>query len=224
MLVDDIVMGLGDGLVLIGSPEAEAVTSLAFGYERRSDGRGMRYLGSTIDLPYRWEENEEVVHARCSRMVPGRGRVERPNWPIVDQAGIRSKMLYPTIRNDGMIYTDLLLITKVPNFLTVESYQCNRSIISVAGTHGTGTRAVGRLLKDDQALRRIATGLAGRTSSFQVLVEAGNISHTARRGSVAGSIVVRDVRTFDLPESGWRDATNHVQGRLHSWLEESVDP
>jgi hypothetical protein len=105
-LLDDVPVALADGLVLIGSPEAEAITSLAFGYQRKTDGSGMRYLGATVDLPYRWEEDQNLVKATCSRIVPGRGRTERPNWPIIDQTGTSARALYPTVGNDGLIYTD----------------------------------------------------------------------------------------------------------------------
>ncbi|MGW3992112.1 hypothetical protein ACWEF6_01365 [Amycolatopsis sp. NPDC004772] len=219
-LVDDVTASLSDGLVLIGSPESEAVTSLAFGYQRMPAG-GMHYIGRTIDLPFRWEEDPALVRASCERIVPGRGRTARPNWPIVDQSGVRSTMRYPTVANNGLIFSDYLLITKVPNFLTEQAFQSNRSIVSIAGTHGTGTRAIDRLLSDKGALAAIARQLGPRPQAFQVLVEAGKIEHSSRRGSIAKAVTVLDVKLLDRPDSVWLEAMRSVREDYAKWLQES---
>jgi hypothetical protein len=217
-LVSDVSISLSDGLVLIGSPEAEAVTRLAFGYQAKRDGNGMMYLGAPVDLPYRWEEDPERIDALSSRFVAGRGLVERPNWPIVDQRSSRDKALYPVVRNDGLLATDLLLITRVPNFLSDVAYQSGRSIISFAGTHGTATRAVEKVLHDEQLLRRIAAEIPVGTEAFQILIEVGDIYHDSALGSRARSLVLRDVQCFSRSEAAWRTATQVVAERQSAWL------
>jgi hypothetical protein len=219
-LVPDVTVSLSDGLVLIGSPEAEAVTRLAFGYEAKTNGPGMMYVGAPIDLPYRWEEDPERVAARSSRFVAGRGLVERPNWPIIDQRKARAKALFPVVRNDGLLATDLLLITRVPNFLSEIAYQSGRAIISFAGTHGTATRAVEKALHDERLLVQIAEAIPVGTEAFQILIEVGEILHDSALGSRAQSLVLRDVQCFTRSEAAWRSATLAVTERELSWLAE----
>lgn len=210
-VAESIPTSLDDGFVLIGSPEAELLTSLAFGYEKKDDGSGMRFTGSVLDLPYRWQEDLAHVSAKCTRIVPGKGEVTRPNWPIIDNTGIRSRSIYPVIQNDGKLHSDLLLITRVPNFFSDIALQSGRTIVSIAGTHGTGTRAIEVLLRDKNALRKIADEIPHGTESFQILLEVGNIQHSIVNGSVATSIVVRDVQCFDRPSWTWDRARNSVE-------------
>ena len=85
--VSDLSAALSDGMLLVGSPEEEGVSRLAFGYRVRSDGGGMEFTGSPVDLPFRWNEDRTSVGASCRRFVAGRGEVVRPNWPIIDERG-----------------------------------------------------------------------------------------------------------------------------------------
>lgn len=217
--VDKLAMSLSDGMVLVGSPEAEGVARLAFGYRQRSDGQGMEFRRCPIDLPFRWEEDASQVQATCKRFVPERrGAVERPNWPLVDQRGPKDRLIYPRVRNDGLLDTDLLLITKVPNFLTSTGYESGRSLVSFAGTHGTATRAVGLLLNDRSQLRLIAEQLGGDPAAFQIIVETGRIAHDYRKGSQASAVRVKEIVTFDGTEEAWRTGTRIVEQEYNSWL------
>ena len=75
-IVDSIDVRLDQGQVLIGSPETEAVTRLAYGYRRRADGAGMiQDALPRIRLPYRWEEDATQVTAQSCRYVPVGGYV-----------------------------------------------------------------------------------------------------------------------------------------------------
>lgn len=206
--IESIPADLDSGFVLLGSPEAEVLTSVIFGYRRKEDGTGMEYLGNTLELPFRWQEDSAKVEAECTRMVPGSGKATRPNWPVVDSTGLKEKLLYPRVANDGMIYTDYLLITRVPNFMTSVGFESRRSIISVAGTHGTGTRSVERLLGDRSALAAIAAEIGPETEACQILVEASDISHSKLSGSVARKVRVVSMVKFDRPEWKWISARN----------------
>jgi hypothetical protein len=219
--VERLAMSLSDGMVLVGSPEAEGIARLAFGYRRRKDDQGMEFRRCPIDLPFRWEEDASQVQATCRRFVPEkRGVVERPNWPLVDQRGSRDRRLYPRVRNDGLLDTDLLLITKVPNFLTPIGYESGRSLISFAGTHGTATRAVDLLLNDRSQLRLIAERLDGDPAAFQIVVEAGKIIHSYGKGSRASSVRVKEIVPFEATEDAWRAGTRIVEQEYGSWLRE----
>lgn len=201
-----IQASLDEGYVLIGSPEAEMLTAMAFGYERKPDGSGMRFTGSTLDLPYRWNEDAESVEGTCTRIVVGQGPVRRPNWPIIDNTGVRARPIYPVVRNDGLVFADLLLITRVPNFLSAAGMQAGRSLVSIAGAHGTGTRAIEVLLRDRKALKHISEEIPNRTQAFQVLVAASKIDHSAAEGSVARAVEVLDVQCFDRPGYVWESS------------------
>jgi hypothetical protein len=219
-LVDRCVGDLSDGLCLIGSPEAEVVTRLVFDYAPRADGQDMHYRGATVDLPYRWEEDATKVRATYSRYVEGRGRVERPNWPIVDQRGSSPRSIFPTVANDGLLATDLLLITKVPNFLSMDAFERGRSILSIAGTHGTATRAIEVFLRDRAALSVVARALRPTTQAFQILVEASDILHS-RAGSRARSVRVLDVHDLTRPDAHWRAAHARVTRNFADWRAQS---
>lgn len=219
-ITEDISVSLNDGMILIGSPEAEAVTRLVFGYESYSTDRGMRYIGNTIDLPYRWQEDRESVEATCTRYVHGKGKVLRPNWPVISNVGNNEKVLYPVIRNDGLLHSDFLLITKVPNFLTSRAYQSGRSIVSIAGSHGTGTRAINTLLNDRRVLATIGEQIPRGYPSFQILLEAYDITHDPARGSVAKKVRLVDVQRFERSDSSWNSAARAAAERRASWLEE----
>lgn len=219
-VTEDLHASLREGLVLVGSPEAEAVSRLAFGYEAKISQGGMRYTGETLDLPYRWEEDLDLVEARYARFVPGKGRVNRPNWPVVDQRRGHGQSIYPRVRRDGLLDTDLLLITRVPNFLTRMGYQQGRSIVSIAGSHGTATRAISLVLRDLGLLRELNEYLSPGDDAFQILIEVGGIVHDPHRGSRATKIRLRDVQIIGRSDASWDDAAAAVKRRLPGWRAE----
>jgi hypothetical protein len=217
---DDISASLDDSLVLIGSPEAEAVTQLAFGYERKTDKSGVYALGNVIDLPYCWLEDPAKVEAQSWKYVEGYHKpVARPNWPVVSNVGGKQRLLFPELRNDGLIATDYLLITKVPNYLTRIGYQSGHSVVSIAGTHGIGTRAVSVLLRDRNVLAAIGRTIPAESRAFQVLLRASSVRHEQGKSSSASRIELIDVQIFDRTDYEWMLATHAVAKNQHRWLE-----
>jgi hypothetical protein len=166
----------------------------------------MRHAGIGVRLPFRWEEDGDLIRATYRKYVPGLGLVERPNWPILDQRGTTVKSLFPRVGMDGMLLGDLLLITKIPSYLTVESYQSGRAIVSIAGAHGTGTRAISVLLRSRKQMAEIGAEIEKYYQSFQVLLEVGDIRHDPERGSRARRVVwcVRSPTWTTLTGSGRR--------------------
>lgn len=218
--VDELSVGLSDGLVSVGSPEEEGISRLALGYRIRPDHGGMEFTGSPIDLPFRWHEDRSTVEATCRKFVAGRGEVVRPNWPIIDQRG-QTRTLYPRVRNDGFLDSDFLLITKVPNFLTRTGYESGRSLVFIAGAHGTGTRAMGLLLHNRPVLAEVGRVLPQTAQAYQLLFDIGNIIHDSSYGSRAASVTLRACEILDRPDATWDAARRDVEGRYHAWLSEA---
>lgn len=208
---------LSDGMVLIGSPEEEGVSRLAFGYRVRDDGSGMEFTGSSVDLPFRWHEDRNTVHARCRKFVAGRGEVVRPNWPIIDERRT-TRSLYPRVRNDGFLDSDLLLITKVPNFLTRIGYESGRSLVFIGGAHGTATRAIELLLQDRAVLSEVANQLPRDATAYQLVFDVADITHDSSQGSRAASIALRACAILDRPDIVWDSARRDVEQRYADWL------
>jgi hypothetical protein len=94
----------------------------------------------------------------------------------------------------------------VPNFLTTTGLQTGRSLISIAGTHGTGTRAIEVLLRDKQSLKQISEAIPQRTQAFQILIEVSKVTHSEVAGSVAHRVHILDMQCFDRPERSWDSA------------------
>jgi hypothetical protein len=217
--VDELLLALDDGMVLVGSPEAEGVARLAYGYRRREDGLGMAHVDPPVDLPFRWEEDGSQIEAVYHRFVEGRGLVARPNWPIVDQRGAERR-LFPRVGNDGLLQSDYLLVTKVPNYLTRTGFESGRSLITFAGSHGTGTRAVELLMRDRAALRRVAEELTPDVHAFQLLFEVGDMLHDSTEGTKARAIRLVACSPLDRPDAVWEEARRAVQSRLPGWCDE----
>ncbi len=214
---EDIEANLNEGMVLIGSPEAEALTRLVFGYRKLPETRRVEDLGDVLDLPFRWLEDVHLVSARCRRYVPGKGLVTRPNWPIIDNTGQRPKKLFPSVSNEGLLESDFLVITRVPNFLTSQAQESGRSIVSIAGTHGVGTRSVGLLLRNQKVLQAVAERIPAGTEAFQILVEAKSIVHDPVRGSKARSVLVRAVHPINRSDDVWARARQGLHRRYTDW-------
>jgi hypothetical protein len=215
---------LDDSFVLIGSPEAEAIARLAYGYRAKPDGTGMA-LGPNppIRLAYRWEEDAENITSESGRIVAGRGLVRRRNWPIVDTSGNAEHLRIPTVDHDGLMATDWLVVTRTPNYLTTTAYELGRSLISVAGAHGAGTRAIKLLLNDEAALVEVASALRSHDSAFQILIEVTKVDHHPKRGSTPQDIRIHGVRPLELADRDWRAATAAVQADLDRWRIEVTD-
>lgn len=214
---DRIPCRLDDGLVLIGSPEGEPIARLAFGY--RSAGKyGLQYDGDTIDLPYRWEEDARIVQASYSRFVAGRGLVTRPNWPIIDNTGAAPRQRYPKLDRDNLNLSDWLVVTRLPNITSKAAWQSGRSLVSIAGCHGTATRAIELLLRDTRALRAIARAVPPGVDGFQALVEVGDIVHDPTRGSYARKVQLEAVHPITRPAHVWEASVAAVERRYADWL------
>ena len=226
--VDQLRLDLTQNLVTIGSPEVEPFIRLAFDYRRNLRGAGLRYVGETVKFPYRWYEDPTEIVAKCARYVPDHGLVTRPNWPLIwtDPRAAAERRLIPQVNaRTGMLESDYLLITSMPNFLTPEALDSGRRFVNIAGVHGIATAAISLVLRKRKLLAEISESILplDRTSAFQILVEVSKIEHDAGTGrSRAQAIRLLDIWT----ESGisfdqWATATVVVAERFSDWVLES---
>lgn len=224
--VDQLDVDLAQNLVTIGSPEVEPIVQLAFDYRRPSNGPGLKHHGETIDLAYRWHEDPSDVQAICGRFLAGHGRVDRPNWPIIQSLpdGTERRLIPRVDSRTGLLDSDLLLITSMPNFLTRTALESGHRLINVAGVHGVGTAAIELVLKSPKILNAAAEAIAplDRTSAFQILVEIAEIEHRETTGSRAKKVRLLDVWTEDkISFDGWLSASVCVAERFADWALES---
>lgn len=212
---DSVRAGLSDSLVLIGGPTSEGVSRIVFGYVPDAPGGDSLSLGNApVDLPYRQvlSYNEVSELAAAHRYVEGRGAVARRNWRIETD----HEAFIPELGESGWLRTDYLLITRLRNFLTSDGYAQGHSIVSVAGTHGVATQALGMVLKDNSILRAVSESVGERACpSFQFLVRIVEIDHDPRLGSRPRKIelVGRPILLDDNPQR-WRAAQEVVKKNL----------
>lgn len=215
---------LDAGLIIFGSPEVEPLLRLMLGYRPLSRGAGFEYVGSSVELPFRWCEDPSEVAAESRRYVKGEHGDAvlsvRPNWPIAESGALGERRIYPQLDRKGFLRTDLLVVTSIPNFLTLQGLHGGHNVISFAGAHGIATRATELLMKDRRVLREISSRVADRDTPFQALLEVPDITHDSRRGSRAEAVKVRHVEMIRRPSRYWEAAHRDVVERFTDWQAE----
>lgn len=210
---DEIRAHVTHDLVLIGSPTAEGLSRVLFGYVPDGESDSLTLGDTPVDLPYRWvlSKNEVAEGAVARRFVAGRGIVERPNWRI---AGLERSYI-PRVDEDGILMEDYLLVTKLRNYLSPVALDDGRAVISFGGTHGTGTRALGLIFKDKDVLRELVDQLRSRPAAFQMLFRVGDIAHDQKAGSHARTIELVE-NAIVLPDNDqvWRTAAQTLERNL----------
>lgn len=211
--------GLDQNLVLIGSPTSEGLSRIAFGYSARDSNPDelFRSTDAPVDLPYvmTLDRGDIAMNGTARRYVCGRGAVSRPNWRI---NGPRESFVPQTDR-DGWLETDYLLVTRMPNFLSPAGLARGHHIVSIAGTHGTGTRAIERLVNSRELLRRLAgSGVGIERTPFQAVFRVSGIKHHPAKGSVGTRIeLVSDPVGLTTDFGVWEQASRQVQSSLGDW-------
>ncbi len=210
-VADSAPARLAHDLVLIGSPTAEGLSRMIFGYRQEGDDADSLIMDDgPLDLPYRWIISKADVDERAvaRRFVAGRGMVERPNWRIVGP----DRIYVPRVDEDGMLAEDYLLVTRVRNYLSAGAVDAGRCVVSFGGTHGTGTRALGLLYRNRRILRALADQLRTKPAAFQLLLRVGNIVHDPVNGSRARDAeLVGDAIVLPDTDAVWRTAIQCVR-------------
>ncbi len=213
-----IVTSLNDNLVLIGSPIAEGLSRAVFGYRELRAG-SLELVNPPVDLPFRHVLSRNVIDTRAQalRYVAGKGRVSRANWQIESD----SEMFVPGVRTvDRFLDFDYLLISRLRNFLSREALDEGKYIVSIAGCHGTGTRAIEVLLSDTSTLARIGQLLSKQPAAYQVLLKVGDIHHSARRGSRARQVeLVGEPEVLTDRRERWEAAVKIADANLRQWIQ-----
>jgi hypothetical protein len=207
---DEIRTHVTHDLVLIGSPAAEGLSRLIFGYSADGDPDSLALDQPPVDLPFRWviSKNQVDELAIARRFVAGRGMVERPNWRIEGPHSI----YVPRVDEDGILLEDYLLVTKLRNFISGSALDEGHSVISLGGTHGTGTRALELIFRDKTILGEIAAQLRSRPAAFQMLFRVGDIDHNRSTGSRARRLeLVEDAIILPDSEQVWRTARRTLE-------------
>jgi len=213
---------LKNNLVLIGSPTAEGLSRPTFGYEPDVDMDSLALKSPPLDLPFKWilSKTEIDERAKIQRLVPGKGVVVRPNWRIEGE----KKLYVPEADSSGFLSVDYLLVTRIPNFLTPDALDAGKYIVSFGGSHGTATRAVELLLRDQSVLRKIAELLLSKPSAFQILLRASSMKHDERLGTHATKIeVVEGPIILSHNYQAWRTAAKIAGDNLSKWLSQSKE-
>ena len=219
ILVEDSAVGpLNGDLYLIGAPSSEGLSRAVFGYFPDSEGPDSLSIDNPpLPLPFRWVlslSSVDPTHT-AARFVAGKGRVERVNWRIAGPEG----PFVPDVGDDGLLASDYLLVTRVRNFL---STRLDRYVTSVAGLHGTGTRAIELLLRDTTALRRLGRALPGPDASYQALFRVADINHRPG-GTRARSIDFVTAIPLAVTDEGWQDAHDRAMVNLERAYDHGPD-
>lgn len=215
---EQVISHLSENIVCIGSPESEPLLRLVLGYRRRPGMAGTAYEGHAFRPAYLWCEDPTEVDSDCLRAVRGAGIVARPNWPLLFHKDGNTQRLIPQTDRQNFLIEDYLLITVLPNFLTRKGLSQGKRIISVAGIHGIGTAAIGRVLRSQKMLLNIGEGLPQTTPYFQVLARAHKIRHDQVLGATARALEIVDVVPIEVEYDTWVAAQGVCAQRFPDWL------
>jgi hypothetical protein len=212
----EVKTSIESNLFLIGAPIAEGLTQPLFGYTlERGVVDSLLLTNAPVDLPYHLVMSRSHVDtsAVARRFVAGKGMVERPNWRIEGR-----ERFVPMTDSDRYLVDDYLLITKLRNYSSADALQSGRFIVSIEGAHGTATRGIELLLKNEQLLARIGAVLDHGAAAFQMVLRVSDLKHSPKRGTVGKKIeLVAGPTVISDSDSTWREAQRIAQRNLRSW-------
>lgn len=170
---------LRNNLVCLGGPPSNEVTQLVFEYEGPSAFRLRRPAGPAID---QWVWTFALDESEIPSVIGGwRGdKVQHaysvPNWYIRDKDG--SSVRAEESDKPGIYSSDLLLVTRVKNFLDREAFFAGRFVTVASGTHGLGTVGVALLLQNADILLEMRRAMNEGNGEFQALARVGEPAPT----------------------------------------------
>lgn len=140
------------------------------------------------------------------------------------KSNFNKKIFVPRIDSEGMLETDFLLITKMRNFMSPNSINTGKHIISIGGTHGTATKAIHLLLKDKQLLSELHPFLSKNPYCYQILPEVGKMDHNSSSGTRATKIRLADEpKMLEDSVERWKAATEiGSKNRDRQWNRKSM--
>ncbi len=184
--------------VCFGSPTSNKVARAIMGYQpidEANDSQGsLKYNVSSEDLfdfPFRYELNHLRISDYGSRHTkPFRcKRKHNNNEPMIFNWGISTGQGQDDIDLpdvvDGILVTDYLLITCVPNCLDEDAYDQHK-IFLIGGTHSEGTKAFKKVMRNEKLLN-LMLKLSNQSRAWQVKIKLSDVD---RDGS-------SEIRDFD---------------------------
>lgn len=135
-------------IISIGSAKSTLTTRLLEGYK----GSDARYLTTDPSLRLRWQflVDERRLFGLSKRYLEGKQWV-RPNHELIDNESYNNYA--PILDFDGWLKEDLMLISKLPNSITLDATYMGSSYgIIIEGSHGIGTRGIELLVNNNDIL------------------------------------------------------------------------
>lgn len=223
---DQLAVPIGQSQVRFGSPTSDGGTRVLFGYGDEGEQNRLRRKSTPLHLPFYWEL-DDVGDDLVYRYIQGKGKVGRPLWRIVERRdeGGKKHPHIPEVGLDGMLRTDFLLVTRVRNYLG-DNWQGGSFVVSFGGAHGTGTRAVQLLVRDQEelarvyrALKRLARreGLSSDVPPCFQLLFAVEVKNDPKLGSFGRRIRLVGEALIENDEEQWKQAARLVRPALEDW-------
>jgi len=158
-----------------GAPVSNEFTAILFDYH--GDDPYHLKLSEERTFPLRWAYlmDDPLTEAELDQWEGSPGFYPVRNWRIVDLASGTSKA---SLIREQRGQDDLLLVTRIRNFLDLRTFSAGNTITVVGGAHGLGTVGFGRLLRDDSVLSRTIEQ-AGDVE-FQALFEVSDPQRLSR--------------------------------------------
>ncbi|MEW5995792.1 MAG: hypothetical protein AB1744_15555 [Candidatus Zixiibacteriota bacterium] len=146
--VESLAPQMHKNIIAVGSPTSNLVSRSIFGY--RGDAGGGHLVKQPdpplIDLPIKFAlDPREDGYPRTEAKRYKDGKVKKiGNWSVV----WLGKVMRPMLDTRGLLASDYLIVTRIPNLFSQEGIQAGRAILNVAGAHGIATEAIELLLCD----------------------------------------------------------------------------
>lgn len=171
-------------LGIVGGAPSSIPAQLILGYEPIDDKNPTLGL-KLIDNPLFQFVYDFVYDARklpkVRRFINGDIH-EVPNWSLEDTRSDRTNRLLSPAYKDGNLISDYLLITVLPNILSLKSYEEGKRIVLIMGTHGVGTLAALDVFANYDAVNLLARN-SREYLYWQALIKINNISISAETGT-----------------------------------------
>jgi len=166
---------IDSNIIAVGSPVSDPVARLNLEYSGTSKDDLKRVNTPVVELPitYAFKSTETALAKEVARRYLGGEEREMRNSTI----RVDGEMLDPPrLGHDRWLETDYLLITRMPNILSMKGFVSGSDVIIIGGTHGVGTEAIKLLLDSNQLLSEVIEK-KGRARYFQILLPIVEISH-----------------------------------------------
>jgi hypothetical protein len=198
---------LGGTKLLFGGPTSQALARAIYEYDGEGDSLRRR-SDAILKMPFEALSDESQTERQWV-LLPGGNRSLRPVWGFSDWEG---QIHRPVSMRDGRLEKDILVLTRMRNFLA-DDWEDNESyLVHVIGASdvGAGTRAVESLIRDDELASNLESVLG---SEYSVLFDVHDIPYRDDDAGV-GRLSVRKFKRLEFDRSVYTQAHERVRERL----------